>query len=126
MEADRLTGERLAAARAEAGLSQRSLAATLGISVRTLQNYESGRFVPYRHLDELSRLLQRRAAWLLHGDELPRLDELLSASRRQRDRLRQNTERLRELSEQLAAAGRVAEEWRPARAPDDPARRALR
>jgi transcriptional regulator with XRE-family HTH domain len=119
VEADRLTGERLAAARIAAGLSQRSLAATLGVSVRTLQNYESGRFVPYRHLDELSRVLRRRAAWLLHGDELPRLDELLNASRRQRDQLRQNTERLRELSEQLAAAGRLAEARRPVPPPDD-------
>ena len=41
MEPDGLTGTRLAAARKEAHLSQRTLAAELGVSVRTIQNYEA-------------------------------------------------------------------------------------
>lgn len=65
MEPDGLVGERIAAARLDAKLSQRTLAAELHVSVRTLQNYEAGKFVPYRHLDGLSRLLRRNPAWLL-------------------------------------------------------------
>lgn len=59
METDGLTGKRLAAARKNVQLSQRSLAEALGISVRTIQNYEAGRFVPYRHLNALAMLLER-------------------------------------------------------------------
>lgn len=101
MEPDGLTGKRIAAARREANLSQRALAAELQVSVRTLQNYEAGKVVPYRHLDTLSRLLGRSSAWLLYGQEHGDVDRLLVRSRQQRGRLRQNLERLVDLREQL-------------------------
>ena len=101
MEPDGLTGTRLAAARKEAHLSQRTLAAELGVSVRTMQNYEAGRFVPYRHLDALSRLLGRSPSWLLYGREQPDTDRLLASIREQRSRLLLNLERLGELGERL-------------------------
>jgi len=101
MEPDGLTGKRVAAARREARLSQRTLAAELGVSVRTMQNYEAGRFVPYRHLDELSRLLGKTPSWLLYGHEQPSTDQLLADVRAQRRQLLLNLERLRELGEQL-------------------------
>jgi len=101
MEPDGLTGTRVAAARKEARLSQRALAAELGVSVRTMQNYEAGRFVPYRHLDALSRLLGKSSSWLLYGHEQPNTDQLLAEVRAQRKRLLLNLERLRELGDQL-------------------------
>jgi transcriptional regulator with XRE-family HTH domain len=101
MEPDGQTGTRLAAARREAHLSQRTLAAELGVSVRTMQNYEAGRFVPYRHLDALSRVLGRSPSWLLYGREQPDTDRLLASIRDQREQLLLNLERLRELGEQL-------------------------
>jgi transcriptional regulator with XRE-family HTH domain len=107
---DGLTGRRIAAARKELHLTQRVLAAELGVSLRTVQNYESGRFVPYRHLDALSRLLRRSSSWLLYGDERADADELLARSRQQRRELRRNLERLRELSAQLVAGGAPAHE----------------
>jgi transcriptional regulator with XRE-family HTH domain len=102
MQADGQTGTRVAAARKEARLSQRKLAAQLGVSLRTVQNYEAGRFVPYRHLDDLGRILGRSPFWLLHGGEREDGDRLLARSRRQRDELRTNLERLVELRNQLA------------------------
>lgn len=102
MEPDGLTGTRVAAARKKAHLSQRTLAAELGVSVRTMQNYEAGKFVPYRHLDALSRLLGRSPSWLLYGHERPESDRLLASVREQRNQLRHNLERLRELGERLA------------------------
>jgi transcriptional regulator with XRE-family HTH domain len=102
VEADVLIGRRIAAARNDAKLSQRSLATALGVSVRTVQNYESGRIVPYRHLDTLSRLLRRRTTWLLSGEEEPDLDRLLTELRRQRQALLKNTSRLLELGEELS------------------------
>jgi DNA-binding transcriptional regulator YiaG len=46
MKPDGLTGTRVSATRKEVRLSQRTLAAELGVSVRTMQNYVAGRFVP--------------------------------------------------------------------------------
>lgn len=102
MEPDGLTGRRVASARREVHLSQRALAAELGVSVRTVQNYEAGRFVPYRHLDTLGRLLGRTPSWLLYGHVRHDVDELLARSRQERSRLVENLERLVELRDQLA------------------------
>lgn len=101
VEPDGLTGTRVAGARKDLSLSQRTLAAELGVSLRTIQNYEAGRFVPYRHLDALSRLLGRSPSWLLYGHEEADADRVLTSLREQRRRLHVNLERLRELSEQL-------------------------
>lgn len=112
VEPDGLTGRRVAAARNEAHLSQRSLAAELGVSVRTVQNYEAGKFVPYRHLDTLSRVLGRSAAWLLYGREDPDVGRLLAKSREQRGELARNVARLVELRDQLAGNAGGAERLR--------------
>jgi len=105
VEADGLTGIRLAAARKDARLTQRALATTLGVTLRTVQNYESGKIVPYRHLADLSALLGRPIGWLLTGQTQPLADDLLSASRRQRAMLTDNLERLRLLSRELNDRG---------------------
>ena len=102
VEPDGLTGRRLAAARADAHLSQRALAAELGVSLRTIQNYESGKFIPYRHLDTLSRLLGRSPSWLLYGSREHDPEQLRARSRQQRRQLRENIERLVELRKRLA------------------------
>lgn len=108
VEPDGLTGKRVAAARKESRLSQRSLASELGVSVRTVQNYEAGKFIPYRHLGTLSRLFGCSASWLLYGREDPTITQLLARSREQRGELARNVARLVELRDQLADnAGRV-------------------
>lgn len=101
VDPDGLTGKRLASARKEARLSQRALAAELGVTLRTIQNYEAGKSVTYRHLDTLSRRLGCSPSWLLHGQEHHHLDQVLATSRQQRDQLEANLERLVELREQL-------------------------
>jgi len=68
VESDSLTGARLGAARRQANLTQRELASELGVTVRTLQNYEAGRFVPYRHMHRITSLLGCTVDWLLHGE----------------------------------------------------------
>ncbi len=101
VEPDGLTGKRIASARKDVHLSQRALAVELGVSLRTLQNYEAGKFVPYRHLDALSRLLGRHPSWLLYGHEQPDVDQLVARSRHQRDELQTNLNRLVELRGRL-------------------------
>src|SRR5215470_4829709 len=42
-------GARIAQARKAEGLTQRDFAELLGVTVRSLQHYEAGTIVPYRH-----------------------------------------------------------------------------
>ena len=105
MEPDGLTGRRIASARRDAHLSQRALAAELGVSLRTVQNYESGTFIPYRHFEALSRLVRRSPAWLLQGRRSDRPDQLLARAQQQQQRLQRNLDRLVELRDQHATNG---------------------
>jgi transcriptional regulator with XRE-family HTH domain len=62
-------GARIAEARRERGLTQEQLATMASFSKRSLQDYETGVSVPYRHLRELNSLLGRPVDWFLHGDQ---------------------------------------------------------
>jgi transcriptional regulator with XRE-family HTH domain len=62
-------GARIVRARREAGLTQRALAQRLGISTRSVQNYEAGTVIPYRHLPRIESLTGKRPGWILTGDE---------------------------------------------------------
>ena len=64
-------GARIKQARQEAGLTQAELAKMLGVTTRSVQNYESGAIVPWRYLNEIETLTRRRRGWLLRDDERP-------------------------------------------------------
>ena len=62
-------GARIRQARKERGLTQDELAdLASGFSKRSLQDYESGKTIPYKHLQELGRLLNKPTEWFLYGD----------------------------------------------------------
>jgi PAS domain S-box-containing protein len=62
-------GARLAQARKQAGLTQKALAESLGVTRRSIQGYEAGTVVPYKHFDRLGELLGRTAASFLGGEK---------------------------------------------------------
>jgi PAS domain S-box-containing protein len=62
-------GARLAQARKEAGLTQKALAGRLGVTRRSIQGYEAGTVVPYKHLGRLGGILDRAPSWFLGGDQ---------------------------------------------------------
>ena len=63
-------GKRIAQARQEAGgMTQLELAEFLKVAPRTMQAYEQGEIVPYRHMRTLEDVLDRPVAWFLHGDD---------------------------------------------------------
>lgn len=64
----RQIGARIAEARRQVGLTQRELADRLGVTTRSVQNYESGAVVPYRHLRRIETLAHKRLGWILAGD----------------------------------------------------------
>jgi transcriptional regulator with XRE-family HTH domain len=61
-------GDRIRQARQEAGLTQAQLASLLGITTRSVQNYESGAITPWRHLGRIETLTRKRHGWLLSSD----------------------------------------------------------
>ena len=63
-------GRRVAEARRRAGLTQRELADGLGVTVRSVQLYESGSVIPYKHLRRIELLTQTRPGWILGEDKL--------------------------------------------------------
>lgn len=99
-------GARIALARREAGLTQSELAELLGITTRSVQNYESGAIIPYRHLRRIESLTQRRHGWLLSDDTSSgaledSVAELLDAMEQHTARLRERLDALRETTGRL-------------------------
>ena len=105
-DSQREVGARIAEARRHAGLTQRELAGMLDVTVRTVQNYEAGVAVPYRHLRTIESLGHKRPGWILDGgdnddllatiwalhDAMERHHELMLS---QLEEMRQHTTRLR-------------------------------
>ena len=62
-------GARIKQARLEAGLTQNELAGMGTFSYRSLQGWETGERIPFKHFAELSQLLRKTSEWFLYGDE---------------------------------------------------------
>jgi transcriptional regulator with XRE-family HTH domain len=103
-------GSRVRQARLETGLTQAELAEQLGITTRSVQNYESGAIVPWRHLSRIEVLTRKRSGWLLRGEDGGELQVVLADLQRVMEQhqqllqthisaLQRNTERLREQRE---------------------------
>jgi transcriptional regulator with XRE-family HTH domain len=108
-------GRRIAEGRRESGMTQADLAAALGVTVRSIQNYESGVSVPYRHLRTIEALTHKRPGWMLDGEgdgsldgKITALHEAIEAHRTAMDEhlrlMREHTARLRE--QRLASESR--------------------
>jgi transcriptional regulator with XRE-family HTH domain len=104
-------GLRIAEARRESGLTQAEFARLVGVTPRSVQAYEAGRTVPWRHLDRLEEITQRPRAWFLRGPatESPpseleeRLVALVGQVASEAERLAEATTRLTELLERRDA-----------------------
>lgn len=106
-------GERIAQARREAGLTQEQLAEIASFSKRSLQDYEAGTTIPYRHLRELSRLLKRDVDWFLHGASPAGNDRIAELE----GQLEAEVARLRQLGDGLEAELEHLQQTRRKRAP---------
>jgi hypothetical protein len=63
-------GRRIAQARYEAGwMTQKTLAELLCVCKRSVQAYEAGRTIPYRHIHRLGQIFERPSSWFLYGDQ---------------------------------------------------------
>ena len=62
-------GARIKQARLEAGLTQNDLAGMGSFSYRSVQGWETGERIPFKHFAELGQLLRKTSEWFLYGDE---------------------------------------------------------
>jgi transcriptional regulator with XRE-family HTH domain len=103
-------GQRVASARRRAGMTQRELADALGVTTRSIQHYEAGAVIPYKHMRRLELLTRTRPGWILaETDEsresvaLEHVWEVLERHRqlmiRHLEEMQRHTERLREFRE---------------------------
>jgi transcriptional regulator with XRE-family HTH domain len=92
-------GSRIAQARNEAGFTQDELGDLIELSMRQIQNLESGASKPYKHLKLIAEVTGKPFDWFLHGDGEATDDE---------DRLRQIVhEEVAGLQEQLDRVERL-------------------
>jgi transcriptional regulator with XRE-family HTH domain len=105
-------GRRLAQARKEAGFTQEQLAELVGVTPRSIQGYEAGKVVPYRHLKRLEEVTGKPPSWLLRNEKEP---GVLSAE--VAERLVSLVERVAAEAERLADAAARIESLLDARQP---------
>ena len=91
-------------------MSQRKLAAHLGVSTRSIQNYESGASIPYRHAYVLERLFGKRHGWLLDGYEAAAVSGLVTELMDLRAALSESRARCRVLRAESRAARALHQE----------------
>lgn len=81
-------GQRIAQARREAGgMTQEELADALNVSKRSLQSYEAGVHIPWKHFETMGRIFGRPLEWFLRGENEAERDELGDADGSPDDRL---------------------------------------
>lgn len=61
--------EQIARARKDANLTQAELARAVGVTTRTVQNWESGKRGPWRHIAEICIATKRPLAFFFNDDE---------------------------------------------------------
>ena len=88
-------------------MTQKTLAELLCVCKRSVQSYEAGKTVPYRHLHRLAEIFERPASWFLYGAP----EEADSVDARDRD-----AEFLSRLDAQTRALTMLAAEVRAIRA----------
>lgn len=108
-------GGRIARARDLAGLTQEEVAEMASFSKRSLQDYEAGVTIPYKHMREISSLLAKPVEWFLHGepeqeaataDQLPQILRRLEALEEQVGRVADLTAQILEALAEAARADR--------------------
>ena len=50
-------------------MTQETLAELLCVCKRSVQSYEAGTTIPYRHLQRLAEIFERSPSWFLYGDQ---------------------------------------------------------
>lgn len=96
-------GARIAEARRLAdGMTQETLADLIGVSTRSIQDYERGATIPWKHMRMIGKITKRPPEWFLYGDE-ESLDERTA-------QLVHRFERIAERLEQLLAPPRAEEQ----------------
>ena len=74
-------GESIRTHRRLRGMTQEQLADLIGVSARSIQDYEAGVTIPWKHLRPIAQVTRCPVEWLIHGDEAeedPKLRQLFA------------------------------------------------
>lgn len=52
-------------------MTQEALAEALNVSKRSLQDYEAGKTIPWKHFKRLEQIFDRTLDWFIRGEEPP-------------------------------------------------------
>jgi transcriptional regulator with XRE-family HTH domain len=94
-------GGRIARARKESGLTQEELASRVGVTARSIQGYEAGKVVPYRHLNRLAEITDRELAWFLESDDASALAQVAARLVTLVEEVAEEARAIREVAERL-------------------------
>jgi len=89
-------GARIEQKRKERGLTQEELAEMTSFSKRSLQDYENGVTIPYKHFAEIGRLLNTPSEWFLYGPAENEPDDRISDLREEVAEIREMLARVLE------------------------------
>jgi transcriptional regulator with XRE-family HTH domain len=110
-------GERIARARKESGLTQEELASRVGVTARSIQGYEAGKVVPYRHLSRLAEITDRELGWFLESDDPVALAQVAARLITVVEEVAEEARRIREVAERLERLLEAAQPATPAERP---------
>lgn len=89
-------------------MTQDDLSEALNVSKRSLQDYEAGTTIPWKHFQKLSAIFNRPLEWFLHGEEPQPEPESLEDPD-----VIERLDRIERLLEALVAPGGLAEREAP-------------
>lgn len=100
-------GARIAQARKEqgAGMTQEQLAELLNVSSRSVQDYEAGLTIPWKHFQRLEEIFKTPMSWFLHGEEPASKENELAALREELGVVRAMLEEILELERERGQEG---------------------
>lgn len=106
----RQIGARIAEARRAGGLTQQELAQRLGVTMRSIQNYEAGAVIPYRYLRKIESLAFKPPGWILEGGDGGELLRRMAAHQRaMKDHYALMQEHVKAMNQQLELLRRQRE-----------------
>lgn len=87
-------------------MTQETLADLIGVSARSIQDYEAGVTIPWKHMREIAEVTETSVEWLLHGEGAPdRLARVEALAVEAGERLRRIEELLEESARSHEARG---------------------
>ena len=105
---DKQVGARISQVLRLKGIEQKELAAKLGVTPKTVGNYQAGQ-INWKRMDEVAAFLDEPKQWFMYGDEADDADESAVASSFEVTHLLLQRKTLQVARESLELSGQILE-----------------